>query len=102
MSAHRYLPAAQNIAQVFPHILVEQGLDPMINHYYLTETDRGDAWLFISLEDRASEWIESYAAPKVLTRLSASLHGHLVLFSKLNGLRYAVLLASTTISERLD
>jgi len=39
MSAYRYLPAAQNVAQAIPGILTEQGLDPLISRYVLTESD---------------------------------------------------------------
>jgi len=33
MSVHRYISAAQNIAQAIPGILAEQGLDPLINRF---------------------------------------------------------------------
>ncbi len=94
MSASRYLPAAQNVAQALPCILVEEGLDPLINRFVLTETEGGDAWLFVVMDDSVSESLESYAATSVLSHLSAALHGHQVLFSNSYGLRYAVLLSS--------
>lgn len=93
MSANRYLPAAQNVAQAFPGILVEQGLDPLISRFILTETEPGDAWLFVVLDDSVFEFLESYSAASVLSHLSTALHGHRVLFSNSLGLRYAVLLS---------
>jgi hypothetical protein len=90
LSANRYLPAAQNIAQAIPGILTEQGLDPLISRFVLTETEQGDAWLFVVMDDSVLESLESYAATSVLNHLSAGLHGHLVLFSNSYGLRYAV------------
>jgi len=96
MSANRYLPAAENVAQAIPCILVEEGLDPLlISRFVLTETERGDAWLFVVMDDSVSKFLESYAAPGVLSHLSAALHGHLVKFSNSYGLRYAVLLSSS-------
>jgi hypothetical protein len=94
MSAHRYLSAAQNVVETIPGIMTELGLDPMDNRYFLTETEQGDAWLFVVLDDRAAEFAASYAAPGVLSHLSAALQGHVVLFSNTNGLRYGVLLGS--------
>ena len=93
MSANRYLPAAQNVAQAFPGILAEQGLDSLISRFVLTETERGDAWLFVVMDDSVLEFLSSYAATSVLSHLSAALHGHPVLFSNSYGLRYAVLLS---------
>ena len=90
MSANRYLPAAENVAQAIPGILAEQGLDPLISRFVLTETEQGDAWLFVVMDDSVLEFLESYTAPSVLSHLSAALHGHLVLFSNSYGLRYAV------------
>ena len=93
MSANRYLSAAENVAQALPCILVEEGLDPLISRFVLTETEHGDAWLFVVMDDSVSEFLESYAAPDVLSHLSAALHGHQVMFSNSYGLRYAVLLS---------
>ena len=93
MSANRYLPAAQNVAKAIPGILAEQGLNPLISRFVLTETERGDAWLFVVLDDSVSEFLESYAATSVLSHLSAALNGHIVVFSNSYGLRYAVLLS---------
>lgn len=93
MSANRYLPAAQNIAQAIPGILAEQGLNPLISRFVLTETERGDAWLFVVMDDSILEFLESYAATRMLSHLSTALHGHLVLFSNSYGLCYAVLLS---------
>jgi hypothetical protein len=92
MSARRFLPEAQAVAQVFPDLLTEQGLDPLINRYVLAETAKGDAWLFAVLDDSVLDFVEAYAATGVLCRLSTALHGHTVLFSNSYGLRYAVLL----------
>ena len=94
MSANRYLSAAENVAQALPCILVEEGLDPLISRFVLTETEGGDAWLFVVLDDSVSEFLESYAAPNVLSHLSAALQGHQVMFSNSYGLRYAVRLSS--------
>ena len=93
MSANRYLAAAQNVAEAIPGILAEQGLDPLIDRYFLTETEQGDAWLFVVLDERVSEFLESFSNPRVLSHLSASLHGHRVLFSNSYGLRFAILLS---------
>jgi len=97
MSARRYLPAAQAVAQAIPGILAEQGLDPLIRRFVLTETEQGDAWLFLVMDDSISEALESYAATNVLSHLSTALRGHLVLFSNSYGLRYAVLLSSPDV-----
>jgi len=94
MSAHRYLPAAQNIAHAIPGILAGLSLDPLISRFVLTESGRGEAWLFVVLDDSVIESLESYAAPQVLNHLSAELHGHRVLFSNSFGLRYAIQLSS--------
>jgi hypothetical protein len=93
MSANRFLPAAQNVAQAIAGILTEQGLDPVISRYVLTESERGDAWLFVVLDDSVSVSLESYASPNLIAHLSTALHGHPVLFSNSLGLRYAVLLS---------
>ncbi len=93
MNANRYLPAAQIVAQAIPGILVEQGLEPLISRFVLTETERGDAWLFVVLDDSISESLASYASVGVLSHLSMALHGHRVVFSNSFGLRYAVLLS---------
>ena len=93
MSANRYLPAAQNIAKAIPGILAEQGLNPLISRFVLTETKSGDAWLFVVMDDSILEFLPSYAAAHVLSHLSAALQGHTVKFSTSYGLRYAVLLS---------
>ena len=100
MSANRYLPAAQNIAEAVPGILGGLGLNPLISRFVLTETEGGDAWLFVVMDDSVSEFLESYAAPNVLSHLSAALQGHQVMFSNSYGLRYAVRLSpSTNLTE---
>ena len=93
MSANFYLPDAQSVAQALPGLLVEQGLDPLINRFVLTETERGDAWLFVVMNDSVFESLDDYAAAGVVSHLSTALGGHLVVFSTSNGLRYAVLLS---------
>ena len=93
MSANRYLPAAQEVAQAIPGILAGQNLDPLISRFVLTETEQGDAWLFVVMDDSIFENLESYAATSVLSQLSTALHGHPVVFSNSYGLRYAVLLS---------
>lgn len=93
MSANRYLPAAQAVARVIPGILRKHGLVSLINRNVLTESERGNAWLFIVLDDSVSENLESYASPNLLSDLSAALHGHPVLFSNSLGLRYSILLS---------
>jgi hypothetical protein len=90
LNANRYLPAAQNIAESIPGILAGQGLDPLISRFVLTETDQGEAWLFVVMDDSILESVQSYSATGVLNQLSAELHGHLVLFSRSLGLRYAI------------
>jgi hypothetical protein len=102
LSANRYLPAAQNVAYAIPGILAELGLDPLISRFVLTETERGEAWLFVVMDDSILEFLESYAATSVLSHLSAALHGHLVMFSNSLGLRYAVLLGSPNLLRRIE
>jgi len=93
MSVNRYLPAAQFIAEAFPGILADLGLNPLISRFVLTESERGDAWLFVVMDGSVIETLDSYALPSVLSRLSAVLQGHVVLFSNSYGLRYAILLS---------
>ena len=100
LNANRYLPAANNVAQAIPHILAGQGLDPLISRFVLTETERGNAWLFVVMDDSILESLESYAATSVLSHLSTALHGHVVRFSNSYGLRYAVLLGSPNLLRR--
>jgi hypothetical protein len=93
MSVNRYLPAALNVAQVFPSILAERGLKPFISRFVLTETQHGNAWLFVVLEVSPLKHPEDFTAPGVVQYLSASLHGLPVVISDSYGLRYAVLLS---------
>jgi hypothetical protein len=94
MTTNRYLPAAQSVAQAIPCILADQGLDPLlISRFVLTETDGGDAWLFVVMDDSVMDFLASYAAPGLLSHLSSALHGHIVKFSNSYGLRYAILLS---------
>ena len=95
MSANRYLSAARYVAQTIPGILAQLGLKPFISRFVLTETERGDAWLFVVLEVDHLQSQEDYAASDVLDYLSTALHGLPVVFSNTYGLRYAVLLSSS-------
>jgi len=102
MSANRYLPAGTKVALMFPKILSDQGLDPLISRFVLTETERGNAWLFVVMDDRILASIESYAAASVLSSLTSAFQGHPVFFSNSYGLRYAVLLSSLNLPKRSD
>ena len=95
MSVNRYLPAARNVAQAIPGILAQRGLKPFISRYVLTETQQGNAWLFVVLEVSPLNHPEDYAAPDMLPYLSKALHGLPVVISDSYGLRYAVLLGSS-------
>jgi hypothetical protein len=94
MSVNRYLPAAQSVAQAIPGLLAQRGLRPFISRFVLTETQQGNAWLFIVLEVSPLNYPEDYTAPDVLDYLSTGLHGLPVVISESYGLRYAVLLGS--------
>ena len=94
MSVARYLAAARTVAQTMPAILAQRGLNPFISRFVLTETEQGNAWLFVVLEVSPLEPLEDYAAPDVVEHLSAALHGLPVVVSASYGLRYAVLLSS--------
>lgn len=94
MSANRYLPAARNVAQAIPGILSQLGLNPFISRFVLTETQQGNAWLFVVLEVGPLQHPEAYATPDVLHYLSTALQGLPVVISDSYGLRYAVLLGS--------
>ena len=93
MSVNRYLPAALNIAKALPLFLIKQGLNPLINRYVLTETVRGNAWLFVVMDDSILEYLDFYTSPRVLSNLSLALQGHQVFFGNCYGLRYAILLS---------
>ena len=95
MSVNRYLPAARYVAQAIPGILAQRGLKPFISRFVLTETQQGNAWLFVVLEVSPLQHSEDYAASDVLDYLSTALHGLPVMISESYGLRYAVLLGST-------
>jgi hypothetical protein len=94
MSVSRYLPAPRYVAQAIPGILAELGLKPFISRFVLTETQQGNAWLFVVLEVSPQDHLEDYAASDVLHNLSTALHGLPVVISDSYGLRYAVLLDS--------
>jgi len=94
MSVNRYLPAARYVAQAFPGILAQRGLRPFISRFVLTETEQGNAWLFVVLEVGHLQHPEDYAAPDVLHDLSTGVNGLPVVISDSYGLRYAVLLGS--------
>jgi hypothetical protein len=96
MSANRYLSAAHYVAQTIPSILAQLGLKPLISRIVLTETERGDAWLFVVLEVDHLQSQEDYASSEVLNYLSTALHGLPVVFTNAYGLRYAVLLGSSS------
>jgi len=102
MSANRYLSAAHNVAQTIPAILAQRGLKPFISRCVLTETERGAAWLFIVFEASPMENLEDYAAADVLHDLSTALQGLPVVINNSDGLRYAVLLGSPIVLNRLD
>jgi hypothetical protein len=102
MSANRYLPAANYIAHQIPDILAKYGLRPDISRFVLTETEQGAAWLFIVLEVSLHDQYDDYANLDVLNALSVSLKGLPVVLSRLNGLRYAVLLSSSGIHNRIS
>ena len=102
MSANRYLPVASYVAQTIPVILAQRGLTPFISRCLLTETERGAAWLFISMVVGTQEHPEDYAASDVLHDLSTALQGLPVVINNSEGLRYAVLLGSANILKRLD
>jgi hypothetical protein len=93
LSVNRYLPAALNIAKALPLILVKQGLNPLISRYVLTETARGDAWLFVVMDDSILEYLDYYSSPRVLSDLTLALQGHQVFFGNCYGVRYAILLS---------
>jgi len=95
MSANRYLPAARVVAQAIPGILAQRGLKPFISRYVLTETEQGNAWLFIVLEVSPLEHPEDYASSDVLHYLITALHGLPVVISNAYGMRYAVLLSAS-------
>jgi hypothetical protein len=97
MSAHSYLSAAHYVAQTIPGILAECGLEPLISRFVLTETEQGDAWLFVDLQVSPLDHQEDYVAAEVLRYLSTALHGLPVVTSNTYGLRYAVLLNSSLI-----
>jgi hypothetical protein len=96
MSVNRYLPAAQSVAQAIPGILAQRGLRPFISRFVLTETQQGNAWLFVVLEVSPLNYPEDYTATEVLDYLSTALHGLPVVISESYGLRYAVLLGSAS------
>ena len=93
MSASRYLPAANYVAQAIPGILAQRGLNPVISRFVLTETQQGDAWLFVVLEASPLSNLQAYTDPDVLHDLSTALSGLPVVFCDSYGLRYAVLLS---------
>lgn len=102
MSANRYLPAANYIAQKIPAILAKYGLTPDISRCLLTETEQGTAWLFIVLEVSLHDQLDDYSNSDMLHALSGSLSGIPVVISRSNGLRYAVLLSSSSIQNRIS
>lgn len=100
MSVSRYLPAASYVAQAFPGILAQRGLKPFISRYVLTETEQGNAWLFVVLEVNPTDFPEDYATSDICYYLSRALNGLPVVISESYGLRYAVLLGSRDLLTR--
>jgi len=98
MSATRYLPAARLVAQAIPGILAQRGLKPFISRFVLTETEHGNAWLFVVLEVSPLEHPEDYAATEMLQYLRTALNGLPVVISNAYGMRYAVLL-NTSLNQ---
>lgn len=102
MSVNRYLTAARYVAQVIPGILAQRGLKPFISRFVLTETEQGNAWLFVVLEVNPLHPLEDYAASGLLDDLSKALHGLPVVICGSHGLRYAVLLGSQNLFKGPD
>jgi hypothetical protein len=102
MSADRYLPEARYIARKIPGLLAQRGLQPFISRYVLTETEVGNAWLFIVLEIDPLQSVEDYATSDVLDYLSTALNGLPVVVSVAYGLRYAVLLSPPYLLKQFD
>ncbi len=100
MSADRYLPAARYVAQEFPGLLAHGGLQPCIDRYVLTESQTGDAWLFVVLDIDAEDDPGAYGNPDLLHYLSTALHDLPVFLSSSHSLRYAVLLNPLPPSTR--
>jgi hypothetical protein len=100
MDIDRYLPAARYVARAIPGILAQLGLKPFISRYVLTETEQGNAWLFVVLEVSPLNHPEDYATSEVLHYLTTALHGLPVVISNSYGLRYAVLLGSPNLLKR--
>jgi len=100
MSVNRYLPAARRVAQAMPDILAQRGLKPFISRFVLTETQQGNAWLFVVLEVSPENNLEEYTNSDVLHYLSTALHGLPVVISESYGLRYGVLLGSPNLLKK--
>jgi hypothetical protein len=99
MSVNRYLSAARYVAWAMPGLLAQRGLNPFISRFVLTETEQGNAWLFVVLEVSRLQPVEDYAASDLMDYLSTALHGLPVVISDSYGLRYAVLLGSPNLSK---
>jgi hypothetical protein len=100
MSVNRYLSAARYVAWAMPGLLAQRGLNPFISRFVLTETEQGNAWLFVVLEVSRLQSVEDYAASDLMDYLSTALHGLPVVISDSYGLRYAVLLGSPNLPRR--
>ena len=98
MNVNRYLPAARYVAQAIPGILAQRGLKPFISRYVLSETQQGNAWLFVVLEVDPLNHLEDYATSDLLDYISKSLNGLPVVISNSYGMRYGVLLGSQNLS----
>jgi len=88
-----FLSMAQYAATVVRHVLVnERNLAPPVK-WLLTQTNRGNVWLFAVLDERnLGRNISAYTNQSVLHQLSTALNGKPVILSNTTGLRYAVLL----------
>lgn len=102
MSANRYLPAAHAVARQIPYVLSELGLKPFISRFVLTETQHGNAWLFVVLEVSSDDHPEDYGSAYALQYLSTGLQGLPVVISNVYGMRYAILLGSQNFLEKSD
>jgi hypothetical protein len=100
MPIDRYVPAARQVAQAMPGLLAQRGLKPFISRFVLTETQHGNAWLFVVLEVSPLQPLEEYLSADVLDYLSRALNGLPVVVSDSYGLRYAVLLSSPDLLRR--
>jgi hypothetical protein len=93
MTANRYLVAARISAFLIDPILTDAGIDIQSNQYYLTETDRGDAWLFVLFNSMERQSVEKKLTPEILRRLGETLRGRQITLCRRQDLCLAVLLS---------